>query len=124
MKKSQFIKLVIAVVAGLLFSLGMCMCLIPEWDAFIWGVVLTSIGGIVLAAMGIIALTKNAKGKGSINWKLIGKIAFGVIGALILGLGMCCVMVWNLIIAGTLIGVAGIVMLLCLIPMFLGFKHE
>lgn len=30
MKKSQFITLIIGVVAELLFALGMCMCLIPE----------------------------------------------------------------------------------------------
>ena len=30
MEKKNFIKLVLGVVGGLLFSLGMCMCLLPE----------------------------------------------------------------------------------------------
>ena len=34
MKKSTFINLLVGVVGGLLFALGMCMCLLPEWNAF------------------------------------------------------------------------------------------
>ena len=122
MKKNQFITLVIGVVAGLMFALGMCMCLLPEWNAFTPGVVLTAIGGGFLAAMGIIALVKNNKDRQPINWKKVGKIAFGVLATLILGLGMCMIMVWSLMIPGIIVGIVGVVMLLFLIPMFLGFK--
>lgn len=123
MKKNHFVKLVICVVAGLLFSLGMCMCLLPEWNAFTEGVVLTAIGGVILSAMGIIALVKNSKNSYNINWKIVGKVSFGVIASLVLGLGMCFVLVWNQLVVGTIIGIAGVVMLLFLIPMFLGFKN-
>ena len=122
MKKNHFINLIVGVVAGLLFALGMCMCLLPQWNLFTLGVVLTAIGGVALVAMGIMAYVKNAKNKAPMNWKLIGKIAYGVISALVLGLGMCLIMVWNLIIWGIIVGVVGIVMLLFLIPMFLGLK--
>lgn len=123
MKKNQFITLLIGVVAGLIFALGMCMCLLPEWNAFTPGVVLTAIGGVILAVMGIIALVKNSKNRQPINWKLVGKIAFGVVATLILGLGMCMIMVWNLMLYGILVGIVGVIMLLFLIPMFLGFKN-
>lgn len=122
MKKNQFITLLIGVVAGLIFALGMCMCLLPEWNAFTPGVVLTAIGGVILVIMGIVALVKNSKNRQPINWKMVGKVAFGVLSALILGLGMCMIMVWNLMLPGILVGIVGVVMLLCLIPMFLGFK--
>ena len=122
MKKNHFITLVICVIAGLIFSLGMCMCLLPEWDSFTLGVVLTSIGGIALVTMGIIAYAKNSKNKTPINWKLVGKISYAVISALILGLGMCMIMVWNLMVWGVIVGIVGLVMLLFLIPMFLGIK--
>jgi len=36
--------------------------------------------------------------------------------------GMCLIMVWNLMLPGILVGIAGIVMLLCLIPMCIGLK--
>lgn len=123
MKKNQFITLLIGVVAGLIFALGMCMCLLPEWNAFTPGVVLTAIGGVILAVMGIIALVKSSKNRQPINWKMVGKIAFGVVAALILGLGMCMIMVWNLMLPGILVGIVGVIMLLFLIPMFLGFKN-
>ena len=122
MRKDHFINLIICVVAGLLFSLGMCMCLLPEWNAFTLGVVLTAIGGIALLTMGVIAYVKKAKDRAPINWKLVGKISYGVVSALILGLGMCMIMVWNLMIWGIIVGVVGLVMLLFLIPMFLGLK--
>ena len=122
MKKSHFLTLVICVVAGLIFSLGMCMCLLPEWNSFTFGVVLTAIGGVALVAMGIIALVKNNKERQHINWKMVGKISYGVVAALILGLGMCMIMVWNLMLWGIIVGIVGLVMLLFLIPMFLGLK--
>lgn len=124
MKKSHFITLVIGVVAGLLFSLGICMCLLPEWDSFVLGVVLTSIGGIILIAMVIVFNIKNAKNRTPINWKLVGKIAYGVISVLILGLGMCMVIVWNLMIWGILVGIVGLIMALFLIPIFCGLKNN
>ena len=122
MKKSHFISLIFCILAGLAFSIGMCMCLLPEWNAFIPGVVLTAIGGLVLITYGIVYYIRTAKNRTSINWKLVGKIAYGVISALVLGLGMAMIMEWNLIIWGIVVGVVGLLMLLFLIPMFLGFK--
>ena len=123
MKRNHFITLVVCVIAGLVFSLGMCMCLLPEWNSFTLGVVLTAVGGVALLVMGAIAYIKNAKNKTPINWKIVGKIAYGVVAALILGLGMCMIMVWNLMLWGIIVGIVGLVMLLFLIPMFLGLKN-
>ena len=123
MKKNHFINLTVGVVAGLLFSIGLCMCLLPEWNSFVGGVVLASVGGAILLAMGVIALIKNSKNRKPINWKLVGKITFGVVGALVLGLGMAFIMVWQNLVVGIIVGVLGIIMLLALIPMFLGFKN-
>lgn len=39
MKKSSFIAMVLGTVSLMLFALGMCMALIPEWDAFKPGIV-------------------------------------------------------------------------------------
>ncbi|MBR2433442.1 MAG: hypothetical protein IKB21_02405 [Clostridia bacterium] len=122
MKKSHFISLIFCIMAGLAFSIGLCMCLLPEWNAFVPGVVLTAIGGIALIVYGIISYARVAKNKAPINWQLVGNIAFGVVATLILGLGMAMIMVWNLMLWGIIVGVIGLFMLLCLIPMFLGFK--
>ncbi len=122
MKKSNFYVLLVGTVGGLLFSIGLCMCLLPEWNAFQSGVICTGIGLVVLLGLLGYALKGKAKSGKKINWKTVGKIAFGVLGALVLGVGMCMVMVGNLMFAGIAVGIVGIVMLLCLIPLFLGLK--
>lgn len=121
MKKSTFINLVVGVIGGLLFALGMCMCLLPEWNAFDTGVVCTAIGFVSLLIQGGVAWVRSGRTI-KIHWKTVGKVLFGVFGALVLGTGMCMIMVWNLMIPGIVVGVVGIILLLMLIPMFLGLK--
>ncbi|MFQ6752525.1 MAG: hypothetical protein ACLRFL_03075, partial [Clostridia bacterium] len=99
------------------------MCLVSEWNLLIPGIVLTSIGGVILITIGIIAFIKNKKASSNINWKLVGKISYAVVSALVLGLGMCMIMVWDLMIAGIIVGIVGILMLLFIIPMFFGLKN-
>ena len=57
-----------------------------------------------------------------LSGKTIGATLLGIVGALLLGVGMCLTMVWSHIIAGIVIGIAGIVVLLCLIPFIKGLK--
>ncbi len=121
MKKSTFINLIIGTIGGLLFSLGMCMCLLPEWNAFKIGVVCTAIGAISLLIQSIVTWIRSDR-KIKINWKTAGKVLYGVFASLVLGVGMCMIMVWNLMIPGIVVGIVGIVLLLMLIPMFLGLK--
>ncbi len=121
MKKRTFIYLLLGTVGGLLFAIGMCMCLLPEWNAFQSGVMVTAAGAAVLLVLGIAAWIHSGR-KVHFNWKLIGKIAYGTLSALILGVGMCLIMVWQMLLPGILVGILGIVMLLCLIPMCVGFQ--
>ena len=121
MKRSAFVNLIIGTIGGLLFALGMCMCLLPEWNAFGIGVVCTAIGVIVLLVRSIVAWIRSSR-KIRINWKIAGKVLYGVFAALVLGVGMFMILVWNLMLPGILVGILGIVLLLMLIPMFLGLK--
>ena len=122
MKKNQFAALLVGTVGGLLFSLGMCMCLLPEWNAFNEGVVVTAAGAVILLVLAIVSYIKSGKPRKPINWKVVGKVLYGTAAALVLGTGMCLIMVWNLMLPGIAVGVVGIVMLLCLIPMCVGLK--
>ncbi len=125
MEKKNFVTLIMGVVGGLLFSIGMCMCLIPEWDAFNVGVVCGVIGAVVLLATLIYYRKKSGKQPVKVNAKLVGKILYGIFATLVFGLGMCMVMVFEgMMIPGIIVGVVGIVLLLCLIPMCAGLKDS
>jgi len=122
MKKSSFVAMILGTVSGVLFALGMCMALLPEWNAFHEGIIF----GVIGIVLGLITLVVWRKMEGKqpirINIKNLLFVLFGILGALILGLGMCFCMVWENIVLGTIIGLAGIVMLLSLIPMTKGLK--
>jgi len=122
MKKNQFIALLAGTIGGLLFSMGMCMCLLPEWNAFTEGVIAAAAGGVILLVLAVVSYIRSGKTRKPINWKVVGKVVYGSIAALVLGAGMCLIMVWNMMLLGILVGMAGIVMLLCLIPMCVGLK--
>ena len=122
MKKSNFVALVLGTISGVLFSLGMCMALLPEWNAFNTGVIFGSIG-ILLGIVTLLIWRKmENKAPIKVNGKNLGTIALAVAGALILGVGMCFCMVWENIVLGTIIGLIGIVVLLMLIPITKGIK--
>lgn len=121
MKKQTFISILAGTVGGLLFSLGMCMCLIAEWNAFNYGVICSAVGGIFLLILGLAAFIKSGK-KIHVNFKTVGKVLFGIVAALVLGVGMAMIMVWHKMIYGIIVGIVGIVLLICLIPMCIGFK--
>lgn len=46
MEKKSFVTFVMGVVGGLLFSLGMCMALLPEWNMFNVGVGFGAVGAV------------------------------------------------------------------------------
>ena len=122
MKKSSFVAMILGTVSGVLFALGMCMTLLPEWNSFREGIIFGTIG-IVLGLITLIVWRKmEGKQPLKVNARNLLFTLFGVLGALILGLGMCFCMVWENIVLGTVIGLAGIVMLLSLIPMTKGLK--
>lgn len=122
MKKSSFVALVLGTVSGMLFAIGMCMALLPEWNVFKPGVVLGSVG-LVLGIISI-AIWRKMVGKEPIHIsaKNVLSIIVGIIGALALGIGMCFCMVWGKMVIGILTGIVGIVILLCLIPLTKGLK--
>lgn len=122
MKKSTFIAMILGTIGGILFSLGMCMCLIPEWNAFKPGVAMGVAGVIVLLIMTLVWRKMENKAPIKLSGKTIGATLIGIVGALLFGVGMCLIMVWSHMVMGIVIGVIGMVVLLCLIPFIKGLK--
>ena len=116
MKKSSFVAMILGTVSGVLFAFGMCMALLPEWNAFKPGIIFGAVG-IVLGIITLLVWRKmENKAPIKINGRMLGIVVLGILGALTLGVGMCFCMVWENIILGTIIGLVGIILLLSLIP--------
>ena len=123
MKKSSFTALLLGTLSGVLFAIGMCMALIAEWNAFTPGVVLGCAGVVLGIATMLIWRKMEHKAPCHLSGRHVRAVLLGVAGALLLGVGMCFCMVWQRMLPGTLIGVAGIVLLVCLVPLLKGVKR-
>lgn len=122
MKKSSFVALVMGTISGMLFALGMCMALLPEWNAFTQGIIFGCVG-IVLGLVTLLVWRKmEKKAPIRLSGKSVLSIVVGIVGALLLGVGMCFVMVWEKMVVGIIVGIVGIVALLSLVPIINGIR--
>ena len=113
----------LAIIGALALGVGMCMTMLPEWNAFNQGVGIGAVGAVVL----LITLLVRRKMEGKpmfvpLSFKTVGITLLAIIGALALGVGMCMTMIWNMLIFGIIVGLVGIVLLLALIPLCKGLK--
>ena len=122
MKKSNFVALILGTIGVVFFALGMCMALLPEWGMFNQGIVCGVIGLVVLLATVLIWRKMEGKAPIKLNAKTVGSVVVDVLGALLLGVGMCLSMVFGKMILGIVVGLVGIVVLLMLIPLVKGIK--
>lgn len=122
MKKSNFVALVLGTVSGVFFALGMCMALLPEWGMRTQGTV-SGVAGMLLGLVTWIIWRKmEGKAPIKISGKTAGTILLSILGALLLGVGMCLSMVFSKLVLGIVIGIIGIMVLLMLIPLTKGLK--
>ena len=122
MKKSSFVAMILGTVSGILFALGMCMALIKGWNTFTSGIVLGLIG-LVLGVITFFIWRKMENKKPiKLSGKTLATTLIGIIGALVLGVGMCLTMVWQNMALGVIVGIVGIIILLSLIPIIKGVK--
>lgn len=122
MKKSSFVAMVLGSVSMVLFALGMCMAMIPEWGAFQPGIIFGCVGLLLGLITLIIWRRMEHKEPIHLSVKTVLTVIVGTVGALALGVGMCFSMVLGKMIMGIVIGLIGIIVLLCLIPLTKGIK--
>lgn len=123
MKKETLLEIILGTIGGLIFAIGMCMCLIPEWDLFKAGVVITIIGFIVLLCIIPVYRSNHPKKEHApINWGIVFAWIIGVIGALIMGFGMSKVMVGDPtktdMLIGIITGIVGLVVCVLVYPIY------
>ena len=114
MKKDTLLEIILGTIGGLVFSFGMCMCLIPEWNLFVVGVVTAIVGFIILLCIiPIYKKTHPKKEHKPIDKGLLCTWIIGVVGALVMGFGMSKVLVENASQSDTILGmIFGIIGLL------------
>ena len=122
MKKSSFVAMILGTIGMVFFALGMCMALIEEWGMLRQGIVSGAIGLVILLVTLLVWRKMEGKAPIRVNGKTVGTVVLAILGALLFGIGMCFSMVFGKMILGVILGLAGIVVLLMLIPMTKGLK--
>lgn len=122
MRKSTFAALLFGMVGGVLFSLGMCLCLVPAWRHLEGGAALGVFGLAILLAG--VAVWRRLAGKAPLRLSLIAarNLAVGLVGALVFGAGLFLCLDKAHVLLGTVVGLAGMVVLLLLIPLIRGLR--
>ena len=129
MKKETLLEIILGTIGGLVFAIGMCMCLIPEWNMFTAGVIVSIVGFIILLC--IIPVYRKSHPKkehGPINWGIVLTWTIGVVGSLIMGFGMSKVMVGEAsisdLIVGIITGIVGLIICVLNYPIYSYIKSN
>ena len=98
----------------------MCTALLPEWGMSGQGIA-AGIAGLLLLLLDLI-IWRRMEGKAPVKLskKTVAAVAVSIFGALLLGTGMCLTMLLGKMVLGIVIGLAGIILLLMLIPLVKG----
>lgn len=129
MKKETLLEIILGTIGGLIFAIGMCMCLIPEWNLLTVGIITGIIGFIILLCI-IPVYRKEHPKKPSVKTiyrGLLLTLITGVIGALIMGFGMSKIMVGSPekmdMIIGMIAGVVGLLICVLNYPIYSYLKN-
>ena len=129
MKKETLLEIILGTIGGLIFAIGMCMCLLPEWNLFTAGVITTIVGFFLLLC--IIPVYKKSHPKKEhkpVNWGIVATWIIGVIGSLTMGFGMSKILVGNAstadMIVGLITGVVGLIVCVLNYPIYAYIKNN
>ena len=129
MKKETLLEIILGTIGGLVFAVGMTMCLLPEWNLFTAGVVTTIIGFIILLCI-IPVYRKDhpRKPHGPINWGIVLTFVVGIVGSLIMGFGMSKILVGDAsktdMLVGIITGVVGLIICVLNYPIYSYIKSD
>lgn len=122
MKKSSFFALIAGIISEAVFALGCCATFLPAIQRPDLGTVLIA-AGIVLGLVTFFGWRRMEKMPPlRIHWKALLSALAGIVGIALQGAGVYLALTTESLILGVLLGLAGIILLLCLIPLNLGLE--
>ena len=129
MKKETLLEIILGTIGGLVLSIGMCMCLVTEWNMLVPGAVVAAIGFIILLCIIPVYRKEHPrKPRGPINWGIVLTFVVGIVGSLILGFGMSKILVGEPsqtdMIVGMITGVVGLVICVLNYPIYSYIKSN
>ena len=130
MKKETLLEIILGTIGGLIFAIGMTMCLLPEWNLFTGGVIVSIIGFIILLCIIPIYRKEHPKkvNNKKTDWGLVLTWIIGIIGSLIMGFGMSRVMVGDAtgsdMLIGIISGVIGLIICVLNYPIYAYIKGD
>ena len=130
MKRETLLEIILGTIGGLIFALGMCMGLIPEWNMLKEGIIVGIIGFIILLCIIPIYRKNHPKTKVNkkVNWGIIATWIIGVVGSLVMGYGMSKVMVGEAdktdMIIGMITGIIGLMVCVLNYPIYSYIKSN
>lgn len=130
MKRETLLEIILGTIGGLVFAIGMCMCLLPEWNLFTQGVVIAIIGFIILLCIIPVYRKEHPKkvSNKKTDWGLVLTWIIGVVGSLIMGYGMSNVMVGEAstsdMLVGIITGVVGLIICVLNYPIYAYIKND
>jgi hypothetical protein len=128
MKKDTLQIIILGTVGGLTAAVGMCMCLIAEWNLLKPGIIVGVVGLLILLGMYPVYRKSHPIGKREINAGVVLTFLVGIIGALIMGFGMSkCLMPFqeqNQMVLGITVGIVGLLICILNCPIYLYLKSN
>jgi len=129
MKKETLLEIILGTIGGLIFAIGMCMCLVEEWSMLKPGVIITLIGFIILLCIIPIYRKEHPrKPRGPINTGLVLTFVIGIVGSLIMGFGMSKILVdggtKSDLLVGMITGVFGLIICVLNYPIYSYIKSN
>lgn len=130
MKKETLLEIILGTIGGLIFSIGMCMGLISDWDMLTEGIIVGTIGFVILLCIIPVYKKEHPKKKKTdpINFGIVLAWIIGIIGALVMGYGMSKVMVDTAsksdMLIGIITGIIGLVICVLDYPIYSYIKSN
>lgn len=123
MKKIDLITLILAIAGTLAFGLGMSMALVEEWNMLKEGIIVGVAGLVIFLIMVLVRRKMQGKKLVNISLKAAGYALYIFVSLLMFGSGLSMVLVLKQhMVLGIIFGIAGMAMLIALIPMLANKK--